>query len=210
MHKFKKIDARILFGAEKFIWPDDTLEHLYPVVSKHLPKYLNSGLFMGMEICSYYCLLPFTLKPQRIQSNLKKMFFHLLSFAGYASDVYEMLKTPVKNKDDDQLYYTKAFLDTNIRSKLKIKLDYESEIFLNLNGIGSDVRITYNEASGDYFVKNALTDTVPSLIHGNGKSKILLNNFGSYVAGAFKHQECQLCLENKLELPTVRFFSLFC
>lgn len=48
VHKFKKIDARILFGAEKYIWPDDTLEHLYPVVSKHLPKYLNSGLFMGM------------------------------------------------------------------------------------------------------------------------------------------------------------------
>lgn len=48
VHKFKKTDARILFGAEKYIWPDDTLEHLYPVVSKHLPKYLNSGLYMGM------------------------------------------------------------------------------------------------------------------------------------------------------------------
>lgn len=43
------MDARILFGAEKYIWPDETLEHVYPVVSKHLPKYLNSGLFMGME-----------------------------------------------------------------------------------------------------------------------------------------------------------------
>lgn len=169
VHKFRKTEARILFGAEKFLWPVDTLEHLYPVVSKHLPKYLNSGLFMG-----------------------------------YASDVYEMLKTPVKNKDDDQLYYTKVFLDSNLRSKLKIKLDYESEIFQNLNGAASDVRITYNEASGEYFVKNAVTDTVPSLIHGNGPSKIILNNFGSYVAGAFKHQECQLCLENKLELPAVR------
>ena len=169
MHKFKKINAHILFGAEKYIWPDDTLEHLYPVVSKHLPKYLNSGLFMG-----------------------------------YASDVYEMLRTPVKNKDDDQLYYSKAFLDANLRSKLKIKLDYESEIFQNLHGASSDVRIIYNEANGEYFVKNALTDTVPSLIHGNGKSKVLLNNFGAYVAGAFKLQECQLCLENKLELPKVR------
>lgn len=117
-----------------------------------------------------------------------------------------MLRAPVKNKDDDQLYYTKAFLDTSLRSKLKIKLDYESEIFQNLHGAYSDVRITYNEASGEYFVKNVLSDTVPSLIHGNGKSKVLLNNFGSYVAGAFKHQECQLCVENKLELPTVRCF----
>lgn len=47
LHKFKKLDARILFGAEKHLWPDQTLEHLYPVVSKNLPKYLNSGLFMG-------------------------------------------------------------------------------------------------------------------------------------------------------------------
>lgn len=117
--------------------------------------------------------------------------------------MYELIKTPVKNKDDDQLYYSKAFLDKTIRSKLKIKLDYESEIFQNLNGAVADVRITYNEASGEYFVKNAVTDTVPSLIHGNGQSKVILNNFGTYVAGAFKYQECQLCLENKLELPKV-------
>lgn len=44
-----------------------------------------------------------------------------------------------------------------------------------------------------------MTDTTPSLIHGNGPSKTLLNNFGSYVAGAFKHNECQLCEEQKLE-----------
>lgn len=47
VHKFKKFEARILFGAEKLLWPDKTVEHLYPTVSKHLPKYLNSGLFMG-------------------------------------------------------------------------------------------------------------------------------------------------------------------
>lgn len=114
-----------------------------------------------------------------------------------------MLQAPVKNKDDDQLYYTKAFLDTNIRKKLQIKLDYDSEIFQNLNGASSDVRVLYNEATGEYFVKNIATDTVPSLIHGNGPSKVLLNNFGSYVAGAFKHNECQLCKENKMDLSEV-------
>ncbi|XP_055326484.1 procollagen-lysine,2-oxoglutarate 5-dioxygenase isoform X2 [Sitodiplosis mosellana] len=164
VHKFKKFDARILFGAEKYLWPDTTVEHLYPTVSKHLPKYLNSGLFMG-----------------------------------YASNVYEMLSIPVKNKDDDQLYYTKAFLDASIRKKLQIKLDHESEIFQNLNGASGDVRVQYNEATGEYFIKNIQSDSTPSLIHGNGPSKILLNNFGGYVAGAFKHNECQLCQENKLD-----------
>lgn len=127
--------------------------------------------------------------------------FELL--AGYASDVYEMIQTPIKNKDDDQLYFTKAFLDSNLRNKLKIKLDYESEIFQNLNGAMADVRVAYNEATGEYFIKNAVSDTVPSLVHGNGPSKLLLNNFGAYVAGAFKHNECQLCQENKLEYAQV-------
>lgn len=121
-----------------------------------------------------------------------------------------MLKTPIKNKDDDQLYYTKTFLDPELREKFKIKLDHESEIFQNLNGASADVRISYNDATGEYFVKNVLTDNVPSLIHGNGQSKILLNNFGSYVAGAFKHNECQFCRENKLDLSaTVGFILIF-
>lgn len=47
VRKFKKSNARILFGAEKYIWPDETMEHLYPDVAKILPKYLNSGCFIG-------------------------------------------------------------------------------------------------------------------------------------------------------------------
>ena len=121
--------------------------------------------------------------------------------------MYELLSTPIKNKDDDQLYYTKAFLDTNIRKKLQIKLDYESEIFQNLNGASGDVRVQYNEATGEYFIKNIQTDATPSLIHGNGPSKVLLNNFGGYVAGAFKHNECQLCQENKVDYSEVEYLD---
>lgn len=111
-----------------------------------------------------------------------------------------MLQAPVKDKDDDQLYYTKAFLDEALREKLKIKLDHKSEIFQNLNGASADVKLVYNEASGEYFVKNIVTETTPSLIHGNGPSKVLLNNFGCYVAGAYKHGECQLCSEQRMNL----------
>lgn len=50
-----------------------------------------------------------------------------------------MLKPQVKNKDDDQLYYTKAFLDKEIREKLKIQLDYNSDVFMNLNGANGKV-----------------------------------------------------------------------
>lgn len=114
--------------------------------------------------------------------------------------MYQLLDAPVKDKDDDQLYYTKAYLDEATRDKLKIKLDHKSEIFQNLNGASGDVKLVYNEASGEYFVKNLVTETTPSLIHGNGPSKVLLNNFGCYVAGAYKHNECQLCKEQKLDI----------
>lgn len=72
------------------------------------------------------------------------------------------------------------------------------------------LRLDYNDATAEYSVKNIATETVPSILHGNGPHKVLLNNFGSYIAGAFKHKECQLCKENLLpefsdpeKMPTV-------
>lgn len=102
VHKFRKTGAKILFGAEYFCWPDQTVEHIYPEVAKHLPRFLNSGLFIG-----------------------------------YAPEINEMLTAPIKNKDDDQLYYTKVFLDEEQRNNLGIKLDYRSDIFQNFNGATS-------------------------------------------------------------------------
>lgn len=46
-----------------------------------------------------------------------------------------MLKNSIKNNEDDQLYFTKIFLDQN--DKLEIKLDHKSEVFQNLNGATS-------------------------------------------------------------------------
>lgn len=99
VHRFKKLQANILFGAEHFCWPDPSLEHVYPEVAKHLPRFLNSGLFIG-----------------------------------YAADIHELLVEPIKNRADDQLYFTKLFLNEELRKKLNIKLDYKSEVFQNLNG----------------------------------------------------------------------------
>lgn len=55
-------------------------------------------------------------------------------FIGYATELYEILKSPIKNTDDDQLFYTHAYLDEKLREKLKIQLDHTSSIFQNLNG----------------------------------------------------------------------------
>ena len=55
LKKFKSFDSNVIFGAEKFIWPDKNLEKLYPMVPSNAPKYLNSGLFIGK------CLFLFSL-----------------------------------------------------------------------------------------------------------------------------------------------------
>jgi procollagen-lysine,2-oxoglutarate 5-dioxygenase len=40
----------------------------------------------------------------------------------------------VANDEDDQLFYTKAYLNEELRNKLHIKLDHRADIFQNLNG----------------------------------------------------------------------------
>ena len=47
VHKFKKLEANIVFGSEYACWPDESVSHLYPMAKPGLPKYLNSGLFIG-------------------------------------------------------------------------------------------------------------------------------------------------------------------
>lgn len=102
---FKKTEARILFGAEAFCWPDKSLADKYPLTTIG-KNYLNSGLYMG-----------------------------------YLSHILELLNyKEVKDTDDDQLYFSVAYLDEKFRNKLKFKLDHNSEIFQNLNGATSKIK----------------------------------------------------------------------
>lgn len=56
-------------------------------------------------------------------------------FIGYASNVYNILTTrEVKDTEDDQLFYTKIYLNEKLRESNGIKLDHKSNLFQNLNG----------------------------------------------------------------------------
>ncbi|XP_055696089.1 procollagen-lysine,2-oxoglutarate 5-dioxygenase isoform X1 [Lutzomyia longipalpis] len=127
-------------------------------------------------------------------------FLNSGAFMGYASDLYDMLSTPLDNTDDDQLYYTKIFLNEEFREKHKMKLDNRAEIFQNLFGAEKDVELHFDTESGEAFVGNVDTETVPTIIHGNGLSKQRLNSLGNYLAGAFMNGECKDCTENLKEL----------
>ena len=99
LRKFKSSGARVLFGAEDFIWPDQSLKEKYPKVDGGY-RFLNSG-----------------------------------GFIGYATDLLGLVnELPVADADDDQLFYTKIYLDEALREKYNIKLDHKAEIFQNLNG----------------------------------------------------------------------------
>lgn len=47
LEKFRKMDARVVFAAEGFCWPDKSLAEKYPVVTANEKRFLNSGGFMG-------------------------------------------------------------------------------------------------------------------------------------------------------------------
>lgn len=72
------------------------------------------------------------------------IFFFVSGFIGYASDIYNFITARVleSNKTDDQLFYTKLFLDNQLREKHRVKLDYKSNIFQNLyDAIGKQLFI---------------------------------------------------------------------
>ena len=69
---------------------------------------------------------------------------------GYAPELYRIVNSsPIGIADDDQLFYTKIYLNDAMRKELSFKLDHRSEIFQNLNGAQSDIELRFkgNRAS---------------------------------------------------------------
>lgn len=168
VERFLDTDARVLFSAEAYCWPDRSLAIHYPTVSGG-KRYLNSG-----------------------------------GFIGYASDVYEILdKADIRDEDDDQLFYTTVYLQDELRTRHKIKLDHKSEIFQNLFGAVADVELRFK--GEEAYVQNIVYNTVPLILHGNGFSKLVLNSLSNYLARAWTANEgCLACWERTIELDKTK------
>lgn len=68
-----------------------------------------------------------------------KRFLNSGMYMGYLPEILELLNREViEDKGDDQLFFTKAYLDEEFRNKLQIKLDHQSEIFQNINGASGE------------------------------------------------------------------------
>ncbi|KAM9701202.1 multifunctional procollagen lysine hydroxylase and glycosyltransferase LH3-like isoform 1-T1 [Menidia menidia] len=109
----------------------------------------------------------------------------------------------LKDNDDDQLFYTKIYLDKAQRTKFNMTLDHRSRIFQNLNGAIDEVVLKFERSK--VRVRNVAYDTLPVVIHGNGPTKLQLNYLGNYVPSAWTPENgCSSCDDDLLllsELP---------
>lgn len=158
-----------------------------------------------------YCWPDSNLAGQYPKLEVANPYLNSGGFIGYLPELYEIVNHhEVSDKEDDQLFYTKIYLDATLRDALKISLDHNSAIFQNLNGALSDVRLMTNDTTGAYpYIENVITKERPLIVHGNGPSKLTLNQFGNYLAKAWSARDgCALCNEKRIilkdeELPTV-------
>ncbi|KAI5636432.1 procollagen-lysine,2-oxoglutarate 5-dioxygenase 2 [Phthorimaea operculella] len=157
-----------------------------------------------------FCWPDAQLASQYPKSDVPNRFLNSGGFIGYLPELAEIVNYKViGDKHDDQLYYTKIYLDKNLRETLKISLDHYSSIFQNLNGAMSDVQLTANATQDWPFIENTVTKQIPLIVHGNGPSKLTLNHFGNYLAKSWSAEAgCALCKEKIIELneehlPTV-------
>ncbi|VDD94380.1 unnamed protein product [Enterobius vermicularis] len=115
-------------------------------------------------------------------------------FMGYAPEIWKLINlVPVQDSDDDQLYYTRIYVDRESRRSLEFTLDSLSRIFQNLNGAAKDLSLEFKE--NDYAVlHNIPYSTHPLILHGNGPSKSYLNYLGNYLGKAWiENGVCQMC-----------------
>lgn len=119
---------------------------------------------------------------------------------GYADTYWKALNAwPVKNDDDDQLFYTLIYLNETLRNDLQMSLDHKAELVQNLNFAQHDVEVVEVEERSR--LKNEKFNTMPCVVHGNGPSKIMLNRIGNYVPkGWHSDYGCRDCDRNLLDL----------
>lgn len=120
-------------------------------------------------------------------------------FIGYLPEIFSIVSNnEIKDDDDDQLYYTKIYLDKELRENLKIKLDHKSEIFQNLHGAYSEVVLQANSSVEWPYIENIALNTTPLIVHGNGPTKVTLSSLSSYLARSWSPVHgCRHCEETK-------------
>ncbi|CAH8872001.1 unnamed protein product [Trichobilharzia szidati] len=130
----------------------------------------------------------------------EKRYLNSGGFIGPVSNLIKIVNhAPIKDDDDDQLYYTNIFLDSTLRKEYDIQLDKTSRIFQNLNGAFNDVELRFTDETGYLF--NKVFSTTPVIAHGNGPIKVEFSSLSNYLAYSWTPSRgCQQCEENNIHL----------
>ncbi|XP_048853739.1 multifunctional procollagen lysine hydroxylase and glycosyltransferase LH3-like [Brienomyrus brachyistius] len=135
-----------------------------------------------------------------------KTGLRFLNSGGFIGHVQELIaivqQWKRKDNEDDQMFYTKIYLDEVQRKSLNITLDHGSYIFQNLNGALEEVVMKFEK--GRVRIRNVAYDTLPVIVHGNGPTKLQLNYLGNYIPTAWTHEHgCGICDDDLLYLGDV-------
>ncbi|KAL9845238.1 procollagen-lysine,2-oxoglutarate 5-dioxygenase 2 isoform 2-T2 [Geothlypis trichas] len=133
-----------------------------------------------------------------------KRFLNSGGFIGYAPSINRIVQQwNLQDNDDDQLFYTKIYVDPLARGRINITLDHKCTIFQTLNGAVDEVLLKFEE--GKVRARNSVYDTLPVTIHGNGPTKIHLNYLGNYIPNAWTRETgCSVCDLDLLDLSAVK------
>ncbi|XP_072307017.1 procollagen-lysine,2-oxoglutarate 5-dioxygenase 2 isoform X2 [Eucyclogobius newberryi] len=125
----------------------------------------------------------------------------IIGYAPYISRIVS--QWDLHDNDDDQLFYTKIYVDPLQRLNLNVTLDHKCQIFQNLNGAVDEVLLKFG--TDRVRVRNTAYDSLPVVVHGNGNTKMYLNYLGNYVPNAWNYENgCGNCDEDIVDLSELR------
>ncbi|XP_010789316.1 procollagen-lysine,2-oxoglutarate 5-dioxygenase 2-like [Notothenia coriiceps] len=123
---------------------------------------------------------------------------------GYAPFINKVVtQWNLHDNDDDQLFYTKIYVDPLQQHTLNMTLDHKCQIFQNLNGAVDEVLLKFG--TNLVRVRNTVYDSLPVVVHGNGNTKIYLNHLANYVPNTWNYEHgCSHCDDDILDLPQLK------
>uniref|UniRef100_A0A452RMZ9 procollagen-lysine 5-dioxygenase n=1 Tax=Ursus americanus TaxID=9643 RepID=A0A452RMZ9_URSAM len=210
--------ARTVGGGQKVRWLKKEMEKYadredmvimfvdsYDVIlagspSELLKKFVQSGSHLLFS-AEGFCWPEWGLAEQYPEVGTGKRFLNSGGFIGFAPTVHQVVRQwKYKDDDDDQLFYTRLYLDPGLREKLSLSLDHKSRIFQNLNGALDEVVLKFDR--NRVRIRNVAYDTLPVVVHGNGPTKLQLNYLGNYVPNGWTPQGgCGFCGQDRRTLP---------
>ena len=164
-------------------------------------KYYGNNIVFGAEMS---CWPDRELEKFYPSVDYKNKYLNSGNFIGWREDILKILDLPIKDNEDDQLYFTNYFLNSLKKNENKlptIQLDYENHLFVCLNQTRN---ISIDNSKSCLIMSNNYAR--PTFIHGNGPPQVkrYLNNISNYLVGGWNSTYGYKSLEPvPIELPNI-------